>query len=118
MKIQVTEEFLKDQERIAKIPHKVDGGILVEFTEEELQSLYASEPEELRLPVIKAEKVRKCKEYLVATGWYVERLMDPSSQEPIPEDVLAKRKLARDLQDKIDRCRTVKGLEAIDVSFE
>ena len=35
--------------------------------------------------------------YLADTGWYVERLNDPSSGKAIPEDVLAKRVEAREL---------------------
>lgn len=35
--------------------------------------------------------------YLASTGWYVERLNDPSSGKAIPEDVLAKRVEAREL---------------------
>ena len=34
---------------------------------------------------------------LASTGWYVERLNDPSSGKAIPEDVLAKRIEAREL---------------------
>ena len=35
--------------------------------------------------------------YLADTGWYVERLNDPTSGKAIPEDVLAKRVEAREL---------------------
>ena len=35
--------------------------------------------------------------YLADTGWYVERLNDPSSGKAIPEDVLAKRVEVREL---------------------
>ena len=51
----------------------------------------------------KLEKVAKtmliqiANQYLASTGWYVERLNDPSSGKAIPEDVLAKRVEAREL---------------------
>lgn len=37
------------------------------------------------------------KDYLADTGWYIERLNDPSSGKAIPEEVLAKRAEAREL---------------------
>lgn len=40
--------------------------------------------------------------YLNDTGWYVERLNDPSSGKAIPEDVLAKRAEARALINELE----------------
>ena len=37
------------------------------------------------------------KGYLADTGWYIERLNDPSSGKAMPEEVLAKRAEAREL---------------------
>ena len=34
--------------------------------------------------------------YLANTSWYIERLNDPSSSKPIPEEVLNKRAMARE----------------------
>ena len=54
-----------------------------EFTEEELvkQEINA--------------KVQEARAYLISTGWYVERLNDPSSGKAIPQEVLDKRAAAR-----------------------
>ena len=41
--------------------------------------------------------IAEAKQYLADTGWYVERLYDPSSGKAIPEEVLAKRAEAREL---------------------
>ena len=54
-----------------------------EFTEEELAQ-----------QVINA-KVQEARAYLISTGWYVERLNDPSSGKAIPQEVLDKRAEAR-----------------------
>ena len=42
-------------------------------------------------------KIQEAKQYLADTGWYIERLNDPSSGKAIPEEVLAKRAEAREL---------------------
>ena len=42
-------------------------------------------------------QISEAKQYLADTGWYVERLHDPSSGKVIPEEVLAKRAEAREL---------------------
>ena len=54
-----------------------------EFTEEELvkQEINA--------------KVQEARAYLISTGWYVERLNDPSSGKAVPQEVLDKRAEAR-----------------------
>ena len=56
-----------------------------EFTDEEIQK------QELQI------KINEAKEYLTDTGWYVERLNDPSSGKEVPEDILVKRAEAREL---------------------
>ena len=43
------------------------------------------------------QQVAEAKQYLADTGWYVERLHDPSSGKAIPEEVVAKRAEAREL---------------------
>ena len=43
------------------------------------------------------QKLQIANQYLASTGWYVERLNDPSSGKAIPEEVLAKRVEAREL---------------------
>ena len=40
-------------------------------------------------------KIAEAKAYLASTGWYVERLNDPSSGKAIPQEVLNKRADAR-----------------------
>ena len=42
-------------------------------------------------------QISEAKSYLSDTGWYVERLHDPSSGKAIPEEVLAKRAEVREL---------------------
>ena len=42
-------------------------------------------------------QIQESKTYLADTGWYIERLNDPSSGKAIPEEVLAKRAEAREL---------------------
>lgn len=42
-------------------------------------------------------QIAEAKQYLSDTGWYVERLHDPSSGKAIPEEVLSKRDEARKL---------------------
>lgn len=48
-----------------------------------------------KLDIIKIKA--KALKYLADTGWYVERLNDPTSGKAIPEEVLAKRVEAREL---------------------
>ena len=43
------------------------------------------------------KRKREALKYLADTGWYVERLNDPSSGKAIPEDVVLKRAEAREL---------------------
>lgn len=52
--------------------------------------------EELRIKEINIQ-ISEAKSYLADTGWYVERLNDPSSGKAIPEEVLEKRAEAREL---------------------
>ena len=42
-------------------------------------------------------QITEAKQYLADTGWYIERVNDPSSGKAIPEEVLAKRAEAREL---------------------
>ena len=51
---------------------------------------------------ILAEKVAEAKAYLASTGWYVERLNDPSSGKAIPQEVLDKRAEARVLINELE----------------
>ena len=53
-------------------------------------------PEEIRTVEINTQ-IAEAKQYLADTGWYIERLNDPSSGKAIPEEVLAKRAEAREL---------------------
>ena len=50
--------------------------------------------EELLVEANKA-KVQEARAYLISTGWYVERLNDPSSGKAVPQEVLDKRAEAR-----------------------
>ena len=42
-------------------------------------------------------QITEAKQYLADTGWYVERLHDPSSGKAIPEEVLTRRAEAREV---------------------
>ena len=53
-------------------------------------------PEEIRTAEINTQ-ISEAKSYLSDTGWYIERLNDPSSGKAIPEEVLAKRAEVREL---------------------
>ena len=51
---------------------------------------------------ILAEKVAEAKAYLANTGWYIERLNDPSSGKEVPQEVLDKRAEARVLINELE----------------
>lgn len=76
---------------------KADGNREYELIKEWLKT---NEPEpefteeELSQQVINA-KVQEARAYLISTGWYVERLNDPSSGKAVPQEVLDKRAAAR-----------------------
>ena len=69
---------------------------LMEITKEEFEQIIV----ELNTPTEKQvmeQRIAEAKQYLADTGWYIERLNDPSSGKAIPEEVLAKRAEAREL---------------------
>ena len=49
------------------------------------------------------------------TGWYVERLQDPTSGKAIPEEVISKRTAARQIMDLVDIAETLERLEELRV---
>ena len=51
--------------------------------------------------------------YLADTSWYIERLNDPSSGKPIPEEVLNKRAIAREQLSLIKACTTIEQLNQL-----
>lgn len=57
--------------------------------------------EELLVEANKA-KVQEARAYLISTGWYVERLNDPSSGKAVPQEVLDKRAEARVLINELE----------------
>lgn len=62
------------------------------------KQLFTTETNDEKLEkVAKTILIQIASQYLASTGWYVERLNDPSSGKAIPEDVLAKRVEAREL---------------------
>lgn len=109
--------FVAEQERIKKLPHRMVDGVAVAFSEEELEILFAPADEQETLNNLKAFKIEQCQQYLKDTKWYVERFTDPSSLKPIPEHVLANRKFAREVQDKIEKTKSLKTLENINTTF-
>ena len=78
---------------------KADGNREYELIKEWLKD-NTPEPEfteeEIRLQEINSQ-IQEAKQYLTETGWYIERLNDPSSGKAIPEEVIAKRAEAREL---------------------
>lgn len=87
---------------------KLQGGTLINVQIEEVvtegvvnykyKQLFTTETNEDKLEkVAKTILIQIASQYLASTGWYVERLNDPSSGKAIPEDVLAKRVEAREL---------------------
>lgn len=87
---------------------KLQGGTLINVQIEEVvtegvvkykyKQLFTTETNEEKLEkVAKTILIQIASQYLASTGWYVERLNDPSSGKAIPEDVLAKRVEAREL---------------------
>lgn len=84
---------------------KVDGNREYELIKVWLAEGNTPEPEfteaELAQQVINA-KVQEARAYLISTGWYVERLNDPSSGKAIPQEVLDKRAEARVLINELE----------------
>lgn len=87
---------------------KLQGGTLINVQVEEVvtegvvkykyKQLFTTETNDEKLEkVAKTILIQIANQYLASTGWYVERLNDPSSGKAIPEDVLAKRVEAREL---------------------
>ena len=88
---------------------KLRGGTLINVQVEEVvtedegvkynyKQLFTTETNDEKLEkVAKTILIQIANQYLASTGWYVERLNDPSSGKAIPEDVVLKRAEAREL---------------------
>ena len=87
---------------------KLQGGTLMNVQIEEVityegvkyryKQMFTTETNEEKLEkVAKTMLIQIANQYLKSTGWYVERLNDPSSGKAIPEEVLVKRVEAREL---------------------
>ncbi len=87
---------------------KLQGGTLINVQIEEVvtegvvkykyKQLFTTETNDEKLEkAAKTILIQIANQYLASTGWYVERLMDPSSGKVIPEDVVLKRAEAREL---------------------
>ena len=87
---------------------KLQGGTLInvqveevitdEVTKYKYKQMFTTETNDDKLEkVAKTILIQIANQYLASTGWYVERLNDPSSGKAIPEEVLAKRIEAREL---------------------
>ena len=93
---------------------KLQGGTLINVQVEEVvteddvvkykyKQVFTTETNEDKLAkVVKTMLIQIANQYLASTGWYVERLNDPSSGKAIPEDVLAKRVEARELINELE----------------
>ena len=91
-----------------EIFEKLQGGTLINVQIEEVvtegvikykyKQLFTTEIDDEKLEkVAKTILIQIANQYLASTGWYVERLNDPSSGKAIPEDVVLKRAEAREL---------------------
>lgn len=87
---------------------KLQGGTLINVQIEEVvtegvvkhkyKQVFTTETNDEKLEkVAKTILIQIANQYLASTGWYVERLNDPSSGKAIPEDVVLKRAEAREL---------------------
>lgn len=88
---------------------KLQGGTLINVQIEEIvtedevvkyryKQAFTTETNDEKLEkVAKTILIQIANQYLASTGWYVERLNDPSSGKAIPEDVVLKRAEAREL---------------------
>lgn len=87
---------------------KLQGGTLINVQIEEVvtegvvkykyKQAFTTETNDEKLEkVTKTILIQIANQYLASTGWYVERLNDPSSGKAIPEDVVLKRAEAREL---------------------
>ena len=56
-----------------------------------------------------------CIKYLNNTGWYVERLQDPTSGKAIPDDVISKRAAARQIMDQLDLTESFERVDELRV---
>ena len=92
---------------------KLQGGTLINVQSEEVvideatkykyKQAFTTETNDEKLEkVAKTILIQIANQYLNSTGWYVERLNDPSSGKAIPEDVLAKRAEARVLINELE----------------
>ena len=84
---------------------QADGNREYELIKEWLAEGNTPEPEfteeELTQQVINA-KAQEARAYLISTGWYIERLNDPSSGKAVPQEVLDKRAAARVLINELE----------------
>ena len=87
---------------------KLQGGTLINVQIEEVvtegvikykyKQLFTTEIDDEKLEkVAKTILIQLANQYLPSTGWYIERLNDPSSGKAIPEEVVLKRAEAREL---------------------
>ena len=58
---------------------------------------------------------------LAQTSWYIERLMDPTSNEPVPQTVLDEREEIRaradELEAQINACQSIPTLAAVQITW-
>ena len=107
-------EFKVETVKVQDIGYLLNGNIYVpkangnreyELIKEWLAQGNVPEPEfteeELAQQEINA-KVQEARAYLANTGWYIERLNDPSSGKAVPQEVLDKRAEARVLINELE----------------
>ena len=85
---------------VVHVPGNAPGNRHYQMVQEYIANGGVVEPaytkEELQITSIN-KQIAEAKAYLTETGWYIERLNDPSSSKAIPEEVLTKRAEAREV---------------------
>ena len=91
--------------------YMVDGKYMTE--EQKVEIISALDLIEPPLDWVKQIKGFTYESYLADTSWYIERLNDPSSGKPVPEEVLSKRTIAREQLSLIKECSTIEQLNQL-----
>lgn len=89
----------------------VDGIDMTEVQKAEIQAIFRKIVPPLDW--VKFIKSLPYDTYMRETGWYIERLNDPSSGKAVPEDVLTKRAICREQLSLIKECTTIEQLEQL-----
>lgn len=100
------------------LDNPIDGLVWenIEYTQPSWEEIEAQFPS-VKLKDEQDIKLAQCLEYLNKTDWYITRLSDPTSSEPVPVDVAGNRSNARDFQRAIKACGSLEDLNKIIINF-